>query len=81
MTALGIIFISAGFICWVVGAGKVTTRALNRLGIERTWELNPVAPFSIPFRKFNGQEWGWLALTFVASMSLLILGRYFLTST
>jgi hypothetical protein len=81
MTALGFIFISAGFLCWFVGAGKITKRAIKRLGIKRDWELNPVAPLYIPFRKLNGNEWWLLALVFVASTFMLNIGLQLLAST
>lgn len=68
MTLLGVVLLVAGFICWFVGMKQVVAQAHKRLGIEQ--REFPFAPFSIPFGKFNKQEWRNVIILFLLCTAL-----------
>ena len=73
MTYIGEIFIGIGAMVWLIGARWLINRVLKRCGITR--RSFPFALYSIPFKKFNRQEWFLLVAILLASALLFSIGR------
>ena len=73
-SAMTLLFVALGMACWLIGGNVLVAFHYRRIG-KPLW--SGLRPFAFPFAHFNAQEWVFLIVLLVVSLSLFAVGLSF----